>query len=317
MTAVSAATLANAGYHINEYTPQQLETYFKIVFASNLLYNVSLTLSKMSVLLLYRRIFTVRSFEIMFWIVTSIVLSEFFVSEFGLIFATKPIEAQWKFWLPHTSIDNKKFWLATAIINILLDVIILAMPQTRVWKLHQKKKSKLLLSVIFLMGAFVTLVSIVRIVEFETVNISDLTYTLTTPGIWTMMEMDMWIICACLPTLPNLVRHWRDSIKGRNAQRGGSTPSKIRLWFRSSRKPDTGRGFSDLESSGLPYILPTTVGAAASHEDTTPLTGIAETYSMNMRNLDPVSIRKEYNVYRETVHADNRPGHQSYAGRAQ
>lgn len=34
--------------------------------------------------------------------------------------------------------------------------------------------------------------------------------TLSVAGIWTAVEVNMAIVCACLPTLPHLFRHWYD-----------------------------------------------------------------------------------------------------------
>ena len=42
--------------------------------------------------------------------------------------------------------------------------------------------------------------SIVRIVAFNQVDLNDLTYTLVTPAIWTIVEQAVGVICACLPT---------------------------------------------------------------------------------------------------------------------
>ena len=174
-TIALSATAGGAGYPVNEYSLLQLEKYLqasddaiysmfkpgislvltsgKIVLANNVLYNASVTLSKASVLLLYCRIFTVdRSLLIWTRVVGGIVMGYFLAAEFGLVFAYSPVEAQWKVWIPHTSINNKKFWLAMAIVNILLDVIILCLPQARVWRLHLSIHRKVLVSMVFMLG---------------------------------------------------------------------------------------------------------------------------------------------------------------------
>lgn len=82
-----------------------------------------------------------------------LVLAYFLSSAAGLIFATNPVEAQWKYWLPHTTIHTKVFYLMLGIINFLLDFVILCIPQFRVWKLQQPRYKRLLLSLIFLVGS--------------------------------------------------------------------------------------------------------------------------------------------------------------------
>ena len=93
-----------------------------------------------------------RSLLLLTRVVGALLVGYFLAAEFGLVFAYSPVEAQWKIWLPHTSINNKMFWLAMAIINILLDVIILCLPQARVWQLHLSTYRKALISVVFMLG---------------------------------------------------------------------------------------------------------------------------------------------------------------------
>ena len=76
----------------------------------------------------------------------------FLSSEMGFILTANPVQAYWKFWLPHTTIHEKAFWVATGIIDIVLDAAILCMPQPLLWKLQLSTKKKAGLSVIFFLG---------------------------------------------------------------------------------------------------------------------------------------------------------------------
>lgn len=96
--------------------------------------------------------FVNKRFQLAIKVVGFLVFGFWASAVFGLIFAFNPVQAQWKFWLPSTSINNKALWLAEGTINIVLDVIILAMPQTSVWNLQQTKRRKILLSMLFLLG---------------------------------------------------------------------------------------------------------------------------------------------------------------------
>ncbi|KAI2628870.1 hypothetical protein GGR54DRAFT_367815 [Hypoxylon sp. NC1633] len=87
-----------------------------------------------------------------------------------------------------------------------LDIVILAIPQARVWKLILSVKRRILVSLVFLLGAFVIIASCVRIVYLLTVNVDDLTYTFAVPGIWTNVELNMSIICANLPVIYSLFK---------------------------------------------------------------------------------------------------------------
>lgn len=179
VTTTLVATITFAGYHVGEYSMWELNTYMKvwssllsrttfrvldksnrglrthqIALANNIIYNASITLSKASVLFFYHRIFGVdRTQKLQLRIVSLLLIGYFLSALFGLIFADSPVEAQWNITLPHTSIHNKAFWCSMAVINMCLDLIILAIPQTRVWRLQLSAKRKILLSLVFLLGA--------------------------------------------------------------------------------------------------------------------------------------------------------------------
>ena len=209
------------------------------------MYVGSVTLSKVSILLFYQRIFQIRKpFRIASWIVGFLVFGFFASNEFGLIFSFSPVEAQWKVWLPNTTIQIKQFWLATGIINVLLDVIILCLPQPLVWKLKMGWKQRILLSGVFCLGGVyvlntistakttltissVCIGSIFRLIYLQKVDLTNptgmlkrltrplilhswlLEATQVTAGNWQVVEMNLSIICACLATYPSLYRHFR------------------------------------------------------------------------------------------------------------
>ncbi|KAE8374945.1 hypothetical protein BDV26DRAFT_283842 [Aspergillus bertholletiae] len=152
-TTALVATVGRAGYHLDQYNYSVLERYLQIALANNVLYNVSISLTKLSILLFYRRIFAIsKGFRIAIWVVGGVVAGYFVSAVCGLIFAASPVEAQWKVWLPHTTINNKPFWVSMGIINALLDFTLLCLPQPLVWRLHQTQRRKILLSMVFLLG---------------------------------------------------------------------------------------------------------------------------------------------------------------------
>lgn len=117
------------------------------------MYVGSVTLAKVSILLFYQRIFQIRKpFRIASWAVGFLVFGFFVSNEFGLIFSFSPVEAQWKVWMPFTTIKIVEFWVAEGIINIVLDFIVLCLPQPLVWKLKMSWKQKVLLSGVFCLG---------------------------------------------------------------------------------------------------------------------------------------------------------------------
>ncbi|KAK6858405.1 hypothetical protein PG995_006104 [Apiospora arundinis] len=199
-------TVGGAGYHIDTYSREQLSTFFQLSLAVTVVYNVSLVFSKLSVLYLYQRIFSIeRNLFIWIQVMKGFLVAYLLAAAGGLIFTTNPVYAQWKYWIPHTTIDKLPFYITIGTANLLSDVVILAIPQSRVWKLQQSLKKRLSLSLVFLLGGFVCIASIVRLTALVTIEPSDLTYSFHNSTIWTLVEMNMSIICACLPTMPSAI----------------------------------------------------------------------------------------------------------------
>ncbi|KAK7924710.1 hypothetical protein PG985_006764 [Apiospora marii] len=92
---------------------------------------------------------------------------------------------------------------------IIIDIIILSLPIREVRRLQIVNWQKAAVCGMFLLGGFVTLVSIVRL-KFvaELVNTepgADTTVVVST-AIWSTIEVGVAIMCACLPTLQPLIR---------------------------------------------------------------------------------------------------------------
>lgn len=164
------------GYHITEYAVEELNDFSKVIgpfakldlhkpfvdlmclpqntLAEETLYNASVALSKASLLFFYSRIFSVdKTLLLIFRIVGFIVFGYCMAADFGLIFAKHPVEAQWNVTQPHTSINDMAFWISMAVINICLDITILAIPQIKVRKLHMSRRRRMAVQGVFLLGA--------------------------------------------------------------------------------------------------------------------------------------------------------------------
>ena len=103
---------------------------FKLFFAEEILYLLTLVAVKTSILLLCRSIFAGWAFH-KFAIVVNVTSA--FVVAWGLalilvsIFTCRPIHADWDITIPSTCISTRKFFLGNSIPNICMDVFILSL----------------------------------------------------------------------------------------------------------------------------------------------------------------------------------------------
>lgn len=110
--------------------------------------------------------------------------------------------------IPHREcIDTLDYFLGVQVPNMILDLIIMILPLPYLWNLHITLSQKIALSGIFILGGFMIVVAGLRL---ETIaahqNSADFTYDFIDLGIWTAVETNMGILCACIPTMKPLLR---------------------------------------------------------------------------------------------------------------
>ena len=113
---------------------------------------MSLVAIKISILQLYRSIFPGRGFVIMTGVVGAGVIAWGIAVILVSIFQCNPVRGAWDLTVPATCITLPKFYLANAVPNIAMDVIILALPIPNVWTLQMSIRQKYVVSGLFLLG---------------------------------------------------------------------------------------------------------------------------------------------------------------------
>ncbi|KAL4911335.1 hypothetical protein BDW74DRAFT_172797 [Aspergillus multicolor] len=210
-TLVGAVLAADRSlYEPGEHGVSQITVYLQqLILPNSILYNTSVSLCKMSILLFYIRIFsTSRPLRLAVYIVSAFIGAYWTAVICGSIFMTDPIEAQWKMWIPHRRINTFRFYLTMGSANTVLDLVVLIIPQPLVWGLQMSRRQRVSVSLVFALGGFVCIASIVRIYFMAAMNMGGPHYTHTNATLWTMIEMNTGIICTCLPMIPSVVQYF-------------------------------------------------------------------------------------------------------------
>ncbi|KAI1335158.1 hypothetical protein F5Y15DRAFT_258122 [Xylariaceae sp. FL0016] len=163
---------------------------------------------QVGILLFYWRVFPNKCFRVGAIAVGSLSAGIFLSNFFSFTFQCTPVE---KFWIHDADgfcIDQNAFYLASAIINVIGDVAVLALPLPVVWQLHTSKSKKWSLSFLFLLGAFVCVASIFRIIAVTQIDPEDFTFTNVGGGLWSTVEVEVGFICANLPAIRPLLFKW-------------------------------------------------------------------------------------------------------------
>ncbi|KAJ6111779.1 hypothetical protein N7523_007840 [Penicillium sp. IBT 18751x] len=174
-------------------------------------YNGSLILCKLSVLLLYRRIFHPRAFRIASYILIAfITISGLWMIISGFVFCV-PIHAFWSGRVLTTEtqcLPVGPVWYTNAGLQISSDIAILILPMPFLWRLHLPLRQRVSIMLIFGMGIFVIGTSSARLYElYRMINGHDFTKTNELAATWSSLEANISIICACLlPLWPFISR---------------------------------------------------------------------------------------------------------------
>ncbi|KAI0128286.1 hypothetical protein BJ170DRAFT_322745 [Xylariales sp. AK1849] len=194
------------GRHALSLLPEDKALALKFFYVCQITYKTCINLTKASILLLYVRIFGgVRWFRWLCIFLTTIVGMYCVASVTATIFQCSPVPRAWDKEIPGICIDNGKFWFANSGFSIATDIIILVIPMPLVYTLQIPRVQKIALVIVFALGIFVVVTSCLRI---TTINLqattTDQTYDITST-MWTIIEMNVAIICACLPQIRPLI----------------------------------------------------------------------------------------------------------------
>ncbi|KAI1126286.1 hypothetical protein F5Y10DRAFT_278912 [Nemania abortiva] len=192
------------GKHVQTFGPHVQEYWAIGLFTAELTYTSVIVLVKFSILALYWRIFNKNSSIKIPIIVLTVVVSAWGIAVLLLTFLQCiPTQGLWdKTIKAACNVDSQKFLFGISIPNILVDIALLSLPIPYLIKLNVPTSQKRVLVTIFLLGGFVCIASILRLVAVATESTSpDISWDIINLAIWAVVEADFAIISACLPTM--------------------------------------------------------------------------------------------------------------------
>ncbi|KAI0408690.1 hypothetical protein F4802DRAFT_548553 [Xylaria palmicola] len=256
-----------SGAHQYDLPPETAITFVKLLWVYMLIWATGVFSVKIGILLFYWRVFKrTASFRIAAIVVTFLSVGIFLSNFFSFTFQCYPVR---RFWLPDTEgscIDQNAFYLASAIINVFGDVAVLSLPLPIIWRLQASKSRKWSLSFLFLLGAFVVVASIFRIVAVTVIDPHDFTFTNVGGGLWSTIEVEVGFICANLPAVRPLLFKWfnydttRDTSgatpKYNISSKGAIRSGHIKLQSRNREVDGDNSSMEGLTLQGLPGAIP-------------------------------------------------------------
>lgn len=140
------------GIHADKVPLDNIIMMAKYLVVAEILYVWNLGWTKLSLLLMYYRIFHIPFFKKVAWVVGAFVMAWVVCITFLFIFICVPVEKLWYPDLPGHCIDQVGTWIANAASTLISDVVILLLPVPQVWRLQLRLAEKIALTLAFSLG---------------------------------------------------------------------------------------------------------------------------------------------------------------------
>ncbi|KAI0854946.1 hypothetical protein F4860DRAFT_520329 [Xylaria cubensis] len=186
-------------------------TWLNSTFASLLLYTTAYMFTKITLLVLYLRLFETR-FGARFAIWLGIIVTILFYTSTFFAYIGLCARAGMPIWEsirePHCSNGNLAISKAQGWYSLISDTYILIIPISPVWRLTLNLKRKLGVMAIFLTGLGATIISAVALSKrYESVKDgAERTWTNSIVFLYVTLEVAIGLICGCMPVIASLLK---------------------------------------------------------------------------------------------------------------
>ncbi|GFF22535.1 hypothetical protein IFM61606_04101 [Aspergillus udagawae] len=220
------------GEHYGKIPPDILVKQMKCFWATIPLYQASLLTTKASILLQYKRVFSTPRMRFACWCLIGFLAS---YGSWTFISAWVTCVPVSKFWYPDKPgycLNEKALWFSNSAIHIFTDILILVFPMPVLKNLQLPKRQRYALMTVFALGSFVLITSILRLKSLMVISdSSDPTYDNPGAAMWSAIECNVAIICACLPGIrafiSKLLPRFLSSYKTRSNTRTRTQRSRV------------------------------------------------------------------------------------------
>ncbi|KAE9365589.1 MFS general substrate transporter [Stipitochalara longipes BDJ] len=190
----------------------------KCEYAFAVLYNPSLMATKSSILILYLRLSrnAHKLLRVASWVTLAVVNIAGLVLTFFNVFQCLPVSQV--FAPVGTCIPLITLYLASVPVNVITDIAILILPIPVLTSMQLPRKQKMILIATFGLGIYVIATDVVRIYYLQQSsgpsnpttspllgNEVDFSYHASISFMWSAVEVNLGIVCACIPTMKPLI----------------------------------------------------------------------------------------------------------------
>ncbi|KAF7185647.1 Satratoxin biosynthesis SC1 cluster protein 4 [Pseudocercospora fuligena] len=210
LTIVLTATMCmqvkyGMGRHSDTLTEHENKYSLIWFWASVWIYYLALCFAKLSIILQYLRIFPNRRFRRACFALIAIIVGWTMWAFLSALFACWPIHSFWD-GSEGTCLNRLAVWFSNAAVNIATDLATAIIPLPVLKSLNIPKKQRYILMAVFGLGGVVCIISVLRLSALYAISVSsDVSWDNPLAAIWSSTEVNVGILCSCLPTLKGCV----------------------------------------------------------------------------------------------------------------
>ncbi|KAI0135144.1 hypothetical protein F4814DRAFT_399999 [Daldinia grandis] len=282
------------GHHVEELQDWHVMRLMKTIYAGQFLYAASLGLIKISAILMLIRIFFDHRFKLaaiatlvftVAWMVLSMLI-EFLICQ--------PIEMNWHIRMAGTCGDQKAAFAAMSVINIINQLMILALPLPMILKLQMEWRYKIVTICIFSISILTLIFGAIRLSAIIQVDFTDVPYTIVHTTLYGTCEAGIAIIVSSCP----LLRPVFDMVLSIRSSRNTTWRGKgTILTLSRTRKSTKSSGFTRMGTESREELKLGNMGAHRAKRDTFITVGKRPTF----RDDDDNSSLQKIVVTSETI----------------
>ncbi|KAJ8117815.1 hypothetical protein OPT61_g1079 [Boeremia exigua] len=258
----------------------QITNVLHFFYMGEIFYVLALGISKISILCFYLRVFPDKHFRRIIYAVMGLSVAYTVAFFFATTFQCIPVSYAWNQWDGlHRGMCNNihlQGWIAAGI-NIVLDAIVMVLPLKHLAELNMSFRKKALVMAMFSVGIIVIVISALRLYTLaHFAKSKNITWDYFEAGYWSLLEIDVSIICGCMPAHRLLVSRLWPIIR-----------STFHSGRQSSAKPSSNSG--GIASTLTGHKKPINVSTRSKMEDASDFVPLVDMDSTNLQH--PATIK--------------------------